>query len=534
MPLWSYWHSGLAGLTYVFFFISPNSHASIYYSHLRNHNARTQTGEFTGLVVILRLLRFMRAVRVVVLCRKRYELWSLGARKLVSQNKARIRVGNFDLDLSYIEPQIIAMSLPSTGAMKMYRNPIDQVAHFLDLKHGESYHVYNMCSEADYPTHYFHNRVTRVPFDDHGPPTLEQLISFTNIAATYLRQTKDGVVCVHCKGGKGRTGTMIAALLLRKGICDSPEDALNHFARKRTVADESTRKRISTDDSEVGTISFLDDEDDDEGEEEKEDKEEKRNASVDNDIESKSSFSSSTTKKTMKKRSLVKVEGPSQIRYVRYFSELLQSAREENMEVVNVEDSSSPTPRKQSLRLMQDEESVTLEYRRVKRRLVKVQFVPAPKLSGKTLTLNVNTFRKSSKTPILEHVNVASVDSSSGIFEFLDTIVTDDVKFQLVYDQAKEIADLIPGLSTLTQTLTKTVVPKKQLCFWHLHTSMLKEKENKHGVTIVELGKLEIDGAHKDRKCKTFQSNTKVLIHFGRCDDDNDDDVVSKEDDDEE
>ena len=354
--------------------------------------------------------------------------------------------------------------------------------------------------------------MTRVPFDDHGPPTLEQLISFTNIAATYLRETKGGVVCVHCKGGKGRTGTMIAALLLRKGICDSPEEALNHFARKRTIADESTRT------DSVGTISSLDDEDDDDEEEEEKN---------DNDIESKSSFSPSTSKKPKKKRSLVKVEGPSQIRYVRYFSELLKSAREENMEVVNVEDSSSSTPRKQSLRLMQTEESVTLEYRRVRRKLVKVQFEPAPKLSGKTLTLNVNMFRKSSKTPILKHVNVASVDSSSGIFEFPDTIVTDDIKFQLVYDHAKEIAH-IPGLSTLT----KTVISEKQLCFWHLHTSMLKEKANKHGVTIVELGKLEIDGAHKDRKCKTFQSNTKVLIHFGRCDDE--DDVVStKEGDDE-
>ena len=42
------------------------------------------------------------------------------------------------------------------------------------------------------------------------------------------------VMVIHCKGGKGRTGMIIACLLLEQGIKDSPEEALSLFARMRT------------------------------------------------------------------------------------------------------------------------------------------------------------------------------------------------------------------------------------------------------------------------------------------------------------
>jgi len=56
-------------------------------------------------------------------------------RKLVSGNRRRFTEDNINLDLTYITPNIIAMSYPSSGLESMYRNPIERVSqkcfHFL-------------------------------------------------------------------------------------------------------------------------------------------------------------------------------------------------------------------------------------------------------------------------------------------------------------------------------------------------------------------------------------------------------------------
>ena len=52
-------------------------------------------------------------------------------RKLVSGNRRRISDGDFNLDLTYIIPnRIIAMSYPSHGFEKFYRNHIDDVSAY--------------------------------------------------------------------------------------------------------------------------------------------------------------------------------------------------------------------------------------------------------------------------------------------------------------------------------------------------------------------------------------------------------------------
>jgi len=48
-------------------------------------------------------------------------------RKLVSWEKRRFIQDGFDLDLSYITTNVIAMGFPSEGVESLYRNPMKEV-----------------------------------------------------------------------------------------------------------------------------------------------------------------------------------------------------------------------------------------------------------------------------------------------------------------------------------------------------------------------------------------------------------------------
>ena len=60
------------------------------------------------------------------------------------------------------------------------------------------------------------------------------MIDFGNHASNWMGEKSDRVIAVHCKGGKGRTGTMLCAWLLKSRAFQKPEEALNHFSARRT------------------------------------------------------------------------------------------------------------------------------------------------------------------------------------------------------------------------------------------------------------------------------------------------------------
>uniref|UniRef100_A0A5F9D8U3 Phosphatidylinositol-3,4,5-trisphosphate 3-phosphatase n=1 Tax=Oryctolagus cuniculus TaxID=9986 RepID=A0A5F9D8U3_RABIT len=167
--------------------------------------------------VLLRPLRLIILVRVFHLAYQNRQLQKL-TRRLVSENKRRYRRDGFDLDLTYITDRIIAMSFPSSGKQSFYRNPIKEVVRFLDTKHRNHYRVYNLCSERAYNPEHFHNRVQRIMIDDHNVPTLSEMVVFSKEVNMWLAQDKKNVVVIHCKGGKGRTGTMVCACLIGNQI----------------------------------------------------------------------------------------------------------------------------------------------------------------------------------------------------------------------------------------------------------------------------------------------------------------------------
>ena len=87
-------------------------------------------------------------------------------------------------------------------------------------------------------------QVVELDIDDHNPCPLLQIQGFCEHVHHWLGGPRAGitdrVAAIHCKGGKGRTGTMICCYLMHSGLLDDfpgdsvPDNALDYFASRRT------------------------------------------------------------------------------------------------------------------------------------------------------------------------------------------------------------------------------------------------------------------------------------------------------------
>ncbi|KAL6964033.1 Phosphatidylinositol 3,4,5-trisphosphate 3-phosphatase and protein-tyrosine-phosphatase pten2a [Sarracenia purpurea var. burkii] len=165
------------------------------------------------------------------------------ARHVVSQNKRRYQEGGFDLDMTYITENIIAMGFPagdmSSGIFGyvegFYRNHMEEVIKFFETHHKGKYKVYNLCSERLYDASLFEGKVASFPFDDHNCPPIQLIISFCQSAYSWLKEDIENVVVVHCKAGMARTGLMISSLLLYLKFFPTAEESIDYYNQKRCI-----------------------------------------------------------------------------------------------------------------------------------------------------------------------------------------------------------------------------------------------------------------------------------------------------------
>ena len=153
-------------------------------------------------------------------------------KRVLSKRTERYTEEGFDLDLTYITERIIAMSFPASGVESVYRNCLRDVAKMLMNKHGENYLVFNL-SERRYDISKLNNQVLDFGWPDHLAPSLDRLCSICKSISSWLDSDSRHVAVVHCVGGKGRTGVVVAAYLHYSSICNTPESALDKFAMQR-------------------------------------------------------------------------------------------------------------------------------------------------------------------------------------------------------------------------------------------------------------------------------------------------------------
>ncbi|XP_024974613.1 phosphatidylinositol 3,4,5-trisphosphate 3-phosphatase and protein-tyrosine-phosphatase PTEN2A-like [Cynara cardunculus var. scolymus] len=165
------------------------------------------------------------------------------ARHMVSQNKRRYQEGGFDLDLTYITDNIIAMGFPagdmSSGLFGyfegFYRNHMEEVIKFFETHHKDRYKVYNLCSERLYDASLFAGKVASFPFNDHNCPPIHLVPLFCQSAYSWLKADILNVVVVHCKAGKARTGLMICSLLLFLKFFPTAQECIDYYNQRRCV-----------------------------------------------------------------------------------------------------------------------------------------------------------------------------------------------------------------------------------------------------------------------------------------------------------
>ncbi|PKY01397.1 phosphatases II [Aspergillus campestris IBT 28561] len=159
----------------------------------------------------------------------------------------RLRHPEAGLDLCYVTDNIIATSGPSTNyPQRAYRTPLDDLVSFLDAKHGKDWAIWEFRAEGTgYPDEEVYGRIHHYPWPDHHPPPFALIPPMMGSMRNWLQgiepqdkpQSPPGerVMVVHCKAGKGRSGTAVCSYLISQEGWKI-EDALQRFTERRMRA----------------------------------------------------------------------------------------------------------------------------------------------------------------------------------------------------------------------------------------------------------------------------------------------------------
>ncbi|KAH3668768.1 hypothetical protein OGAPHI_002523 [Ogataea philodendri] len=125
------------------------------------------------------------------------------------------------LDVSYILPNLAACSGPSDAVAQVCKNNISDLVEALNRNHGKGNWLlvnlrgekigYDPATVTEHGGRYLHR-----PLVDHNAMPFLDLLNVVADVEKYLMESPVHVVVIHCKYGKGRTGSVVVAYLMFK------------------------------------------------------------------------------------------------------------------------------------------------------------------------------------------------------------------------------------------------------------------------------------------------------------------------------
>ncbi len=157
-------------------------------------------------------------------------------KSVVSTRHIPVSDANLDvqLDMAYITKRLIVSAGPTSQFPKtLYRNNVKELRKYLEYHHGDNWAIWEFRAEGcGYDDSELCGRVTHFPFKDHNPPPFNMIPVIVNSIHAYLSEDEKNVAVLHCKAGKGRSGSMACAYLIGK-LGFSTTEAMDLFTEKR-------------------------------------------------------------------------------------------------------------------------------------------------------------------------------------------------------------------------------------------------------------------------------------------------------------
>ncbi|KAM4629871.1 tensin 3-2 [Polymixia lowei] len=142
-----------------------------------------------------------------------------------------------NIDLTYITERIITVVFPQACAEQIYLQNLRDITLMLQSKHGHNYLLVNLSERNDSLTQMNH-KILDTGWVDFLAPNLDQICSVCTTMENWLQTHPKHVLVLHCRGGKGRIGVMVASYIHFTNISASAGLSLDHYAMRRFYNDK--------------------------------------------------------------------------------------------------------------------------------------------------------------------------------------------------------------------------------------------------------------------------------------------------------
>ncbi|KAF3690455.1 Tensin-3 Tensin-like SH2 domain-containing protein 1 Tumor endothelial marker 6 [Channa argus] len=141
------------------------------------------------------------------------------------------------IDLTYITQRIITILCPPECSEQTYLQNLQELLVMLQSKHGHNHLLINLSQKTDALSQ-SNSKVLDTGWAELLAPNLDQIFSVCTTMENWLQANQKHVLVLHCRGGKGRLGVLVASYIHFTNMSASADLSLDHFAMRRFYNDK--------------------------------------------------------------------------------------------------------------------------------------------------------------------------------------------------------------------------------------------------------------------------------------------------------